>query len=159
MDTRCRALDIENIARIAQMLIDGDKLEHILLDPYSIFFGFNDYHQENFNDIKFALMKIEKLNPDINLVALLWKVRPDNKNVMYLAAAGSTYAYEGINPVTTIPEVLRAVEMDKNSVKKREDGAVSYYYPVKNSDDEIVGVMELVENHFFFDKKRTFIDE
>ena len=142
-----RCLDLENVVRIAYMFIDGDKLDCVLKDPYSIHFGMNDYVIDNFNHLKMGLLHIEQINPDMRLVALLWKVRPDNKKIMYVAAAGTTYGYEGVMPLHTTPEVYRAIVKGECSVKNRDDGAVSYYYPVKNSNEEIIGALELISGH------------
>ncbi len=133
-------LDIENVARIGLMYLDGDKLEGILLDRH----GDTDYDFENFNEVKKSIMKLERINPDLNLSAFLWRLHPDNKNMVIPVVAGNALPVEGWQRIKA-NEVIKAVfETGEKKVMNRTETLSSYYYPVRNSDDEIVGVLELL---------------
>lgn len=133
-------LDIENVARIGLMYLDGDKLEEILLDRY----GDTDYDFDNFNEVKKSIMKLERINPDLKLSAFLWRLHPNNSNMAIPVVAGNALPMEGWGR-TLANEVIKAVfETGEKKVMKRTETLTSYYYPVRNSDDEIVGVLELL---------------
>jgi hypothetical protein len=148
---------MDNIAPM--MFLDGDKLEDVLADKSVTNFGGINYKHDNFNALKIGLLHIEEINPDLQLVALLWQLRADNRRLMYIAVAGSSLGYEGYDTVPAIPQVQEAIEKGAAPVKKREDGAVSYYYPVRNSDGETVGALELIYNHFIHRKELALVNE
>jgi hypothetical protein len=136
----CRVLDIDNVARIGLMFIDGDKLEDVLLDKL----GHTDYDFENFNILKKVLMKIEKINPDLDLTAVLWQNRPDNENLVVPVVAGNALPVEGWGRKNVNPSMKAVFEAGTSQVLKHDGEIASYYYAVKNSNAEIVGVLELL---------------
>ena len=135
-----RSLDIDNVARIGLMYIDGDRFEEILLDKL----GHTDYHFENFNVVKKAVSKLEKINPDLNLIAVLWQRRINNEDAVVPLVAGHALPVEGWRRRKINEEMRVTYDTGEKQVYARENGAVSYYYPVKNSNAEIVGVLELL---------------
>jgi len=140
-----RVLDIDNVARIGLMFIDGDKLEEVLLDKLSTDYDDINYHHEYFMELKTTLMKIEKINPDLSLFAILWQLRPDNDNLSVPVIAGGSLPVERWF-VTPVNEEMRKVfRTGKPAVFHRSGDASSYYYPVRNSAAEIVGVLELLD--------------
>jgi hypothetical protein len=136
-------LDIDNIARIGLIYLDGDKLEDILLDKY----GHTDYHFENFNAVKKSLLKLERIDPGLDLTAVLWQLRPDNSELAVPVAAGNALPVEGWQRTKVNDEMRVTFDKGINMVKKRSDTCTSYYYAVKNSDAEIVGVLELLHGY------------
>lgn len=135
-----RILDIDNVARIGLMYIDGDKLENILVEKL----GHTDYVFENFNAVKKSLMKLEKINPELGLIAEIWQRRADNEDVVFPVVAGRALPIEGSRRRWINPEMKAVFETGVKQVYDRGDGIISYYYPIKNSDAEIVGVLELI---------------
>lgn len=135
-----KVLDIDTIARIGLMYINGDKLEDVLLDKY----GHTDYDFDNFNDLKKSIMKLERIDPDLGLTAILWQLRIDNENLVTPVVAGNALPVEGWQRQPVNPEMKKVFETGSNQIKERNENLYSYYYPVKNSDAEIVGVLELL---------------
>jgi hypothetical protein len=136
----CRILDIDNVARIGLMYIDGDTLEDILVEKL----GHTDYVFENFNIVKKSLMKLEKINPELRLISEIWQRRIDNEDAVFPAVAGRALPIEGSGRRKINRELKAVFETGVKQVLDRGNGVTSYYYPVKNSDAEIVGALELI---------------
>ena len=135
-----RVLDIDNVARIGLMYIDGDRLENILIEKL----GHTDYDFVNFNVVKKAVMKLEKINPELALIAEVWQQRADNEDVVVPVVAGRALPIEGSRRRWINQEMKSVFESGSSQIFKRENDVVSYYYPIKNSDADIVGVLELI---------------
>lgn len=133
-------LDLDSVAKIGLIFLDGDALEDILLDRY----GHPDYDFDNFNCCKIALMKIERINPTLGLTAVLWQARPDNPAIAVPVAAGNALPLEGYQPCPASPAFLAAINGEFGVARKRSESCSSHYYPVHNSDGEISGVLELL---------------
>jgi hypothetical protein len=133
-------LDIDSVARIGLLYLDGDRLENILLDRY----GHTDYDFENFNAVKKSLIKMEKINPVLDLTAILWQLRPDNDELVVPVVAGNAFPFEGWRRTYINGEMKQVFMTGEKQVKRRSEACSSYYYAVRNSDDEIVGVLELI---------------
>lgn len=134
-------LDADSVARIGLMFLDGDSLEEILLDRY----GHPDYDFDNFNRCKIALMKLERMNPTLGLTAVLWQLRPDNEELATPVAAGSALPLEGYRPCPASEALKQALAGEFGVAAARSGTCTSHYYPVRNSDGEIVGALELLE--------------
>ena len=135
-------LDISSIAKIGLMFLDGDHLEDILLDAY----GHTDYDFDNFNSCKATIMKIERMNPNLHLIAVLWQKRPDNEEMAVPVVAGKALPLEGFGTSRITPSMQKAFDGEWDIQYERIPGGISHYYPVRNSDAEIVGVLELLED-------------
>lgn len=135
-----RVLDVNNIARIGLMFIDGDAFESVLLDKV----GHVDYDFDKFNRVKIPLMKIERINPDIAITAVLWQPRVDNQDILLPLIAGKALPFEGWQRAVVTPETRRALQGEFGVVLRRSSACNSHYYPVRNSDAEVVGLLELI---------------
>ena len=133
-------LDAESVGRIALLFIEGDRLENVLLDKL----GHTDYDFDNFNVLKKALMKVERINPSLDLTAMLWQLRPDNPDVAMSLVCGNAFPIEGWQ-ATCPNEALRAAFDDSICSMKNRGECCSHYFTVKNSNAEIVGVLELLQ--------------
>jgi hypothetical protein len=139
-------LDADSVAEIGLMFLDGDCLEEILLDKY----GHTDYDFDNFNACKKWVMRIERLNPKLGLTAVLWQLRPDNNDFAVPVVAGKAMPLSGFRGTFTETELRAALN---GTPAIRENGeSYCHFYPVKNSDAEIVGALELIEG------KRPHVD-
>lgn len=136
-------LDVDSIARTGLLFLNGDSLEEILLDKY----GHVDYDFDKFNDCKKAIMRIERINPDADLCAVLWQLRPDNTEMAVPVAAGASLPLEGWQVCPAPQGVTRVLGGESTAVIERGRGIISHYYPVKNSDAEPVGVLELIQGN------------
>ena len=133
-------LDFDSIAAIGLMFLDGDCVEEILLDKY----GHVDYDFDKFNHCKKVLMKIERINPELGIHAYLWQKRPDNAGLRVPIVAASTVPFEGSHNMSPIgKETEAAFGGTFGTIATKANGTQAHYYPVKNSDAEIVGILEL----------------
>jgi hypothetical protein len=132
-------LDIDSVARIGLLFLDGDSLEEVLLDRY----GHPDYDFDKFNNCKRIIMKIERMNPTLGLTAILWQKRPDNDRIVVPVVTGNALPLTGFRSTESSP-AMEAAFTGRIASAKRQEGGTSYYYPVKNSDAEIVGILELL---------------
>ncbi|MFV0400001.1 MAG: hypothetical protein ACK5LX_05200 [Oscillospiraceae bacterium] len=139
-DANYTQLDIDSVARIGLLYLDGDSFEDVLLDAY----GHVDYDFDNFNRCKTSLMLLQRINPALEVAAILWQRRPDNPAMAVPLVASGSLPLEGhgISPIS--PELGAALSGQWGVVRNRAEG-VSRYYPVKNSDGEIVGALELLQ--------------
>jgi hypothetical protein len=136
----CLELVAADVGCIALLFIDGDRLENVLLDK----FGHTDYDFDNFNALKKTLMKVERINPSLDLTAVLWQLRPDNPDVALPVVCGNAFPMEGWQCSRPNAELRAAFDGGICTVKHR-DGCGSHYFPVKNSDAQISGVLELLQ--------------
>jgi len=60
-------LSTKDIARIALLFLDGDAFENVIPERWREFKNFDDldYNEDEFNQLKIALMKVEQLSPGI----------------------------------------------------------------------------------------------
>ena len=140
-------LDIDNIARIGLLFIDGDKFENVLIDKLSLDFDDINYFHDDFMELKVSLLKLSLINPDMDIKPVLWQPRPDNPRMAVPVVIGTSLPKEGpigTDVVDANPEVYKTYTEGTPTVKKREDGSSSYYYAVKNSDNDVVGALELL---------------
>lgn len=134
-------LDIDSVVRIGLMYLDGDRFEEVLLDRH----GHTDYDFARFTDVKNDLTRLENINPKLNLCAVLWQLHPANRQVAIPVVAGKSLPLEEWTRTAASPEMLSVMESGRPQVKKRNASRISRYYPVRNSDDEIVGILELLQ--------------
>ena len=140
-------LDADSVARIGLMFLDGDSFEEIALDKLPQV----DYDFDKFNECKKVVMKIERMNPAMDVTVFLWQRRPDNEYVAVPMVAGKSLPLEGYGPSKITPEKESAFNGVSASMDRGDEG-VSHFYPIKNSDAEIVGVLELLVG------KKTVVD-
>jgi hypothetical protein len=133
-------LDIDNIARIGLMYIDGDLFEDVLLDKA----GHTDYDFDKFNQLKISLLKLEKISPTLDIAAILWRSYPTNKDAVTPLIVGSALPFEGTKRTAPNRELALAFKTGERQVRRWNENCRSYYYPFYNSDEEIVGVLELL---------------
>lgn len=145
------------IARIGALFLPGDMLEHIMPEdrreyPLLVSNPKNefalgdevDFEEENFNTLKRLLLLTERIDPVRRTYAALWIRRPENPLRGEVMVAGGSLPAEGFIIQPLWPEIIRAFEGHPTLWKRNAGETV--YYPVRNSDEEIVGVLELTEN-------------
>lgn len=136
-----KPLDREMISDIALLFIDGDSLENVLIDKS----GHTDYDFNHFNVLKRVLTGIEKIDPALHISAVLWQPYSTNPYVGAPLVAGNSLPHEGCKRRRLPKEIRETMVKDSRLTKQWQDGTVSLYRAVKNSDDETVGVLELIE--------------
>ena len=137
-----KELDMDSIAKVGLMFLDGDIFETVLLDRY----GHVDYDFDKFNHCKRVLMKIERISPDEKLHAYLWQKRAANQEIVEPLVVGSLIPAEGMGTSPLDEAKAKAFNGEIGVTAVKASGHSAYYYPVKNSDAEIVGVLELTKD-------------
>ena len=136
---KLKDLDIDSIAELGLMFLNGDEFENVLLDKY----GHVDYDFDKFNHCKKVLMKLERVNKAAKIKAYLWQRRPDNPGMRVPLVAGSILPSEGTGMFPIDGATDRAFAGESGTTADKTNGLKAWYYPVKNSDGEIVGILEL----------------
>ena len=138
-------LTLDSIASIGLMFLDGDTFETVLIGAHD---RQVDYEFDKFNKCKATVMKIERLNPEKNLTVFLWQLRPDNPDVILPLVAGRQLPRTGYSGITVTPPIAAALKGKFGGcITEYEGGGSSHYYPIRNSDDEVVGVLELLSEN------------
>ncbi len=137
-----RDLNLTEVARIARLYIDGDAAEQLLLDKT----GHTDYDFEKFYEIKCALMRAEKINPDLKLSAILWMPRVDQHGYAEPVVCASVLPCEGWQKQRCSQPLWDALNGSEGTRVERADSE-SVYFPVYNTDHEAVAALELLSMH------------
>lgn len=137
-------LDLDCVVRIGLMYLDGDQFEDVLLDKH----GDTDYDFARFKNVKNDLTRLENINPALGVCAVLWQRHPRNPALAVPVVAGRSLPLEGWTRSPVSSELERAFSGEGPVVRQRKAGVVSHYYPVRNSDDEIVGALELLQGMY-----------
>lgn len=132
-------LDADGVARTGLLFLDGDELEKAVIDK----FGQVDYDFVYFNRVKADVMRIEKINPSLQLTAVVWQRHLENENFMYPMVAGNSLPREGYSYAPVNAKARAAFNGSFGEVLDR-GGVKSHYYPLYNSSHEITGVLELL---------------
>jgi hypothetical protein len=141
------------IARIGALFIPGDLLEEVMPPERRDYpvkvqskgeFALGDeidFDEDNFNALKKLLLLIERIDLERDLYTVLWILRPENPTTGEVMVAGKSLPIEGPDIQKMWPEILRAF----NGSPTRWDRPVgqTVYYPIRNSNEDIVGVLEL----------------
>ena len=137
----------DGVAQIGLMFLDGDTLEKAIIDKI----GQVDYDFGYFNQVKSVVSKIEKINPALGLTAVIWQRSLENYRLMHPVVAGNALPREGHAYAVMNERAKAAFDGGFGEVLDR-DGIRSHYYPIRNSDYEIIGALELIEG------KRVAVD-
>jgi len=132
-------LGVDGVARIGLMFLDGDALEKAVIDGV----GQVDYEFEYFNQVKAVVSKIEKIAPGLGLTAVVWQIKPENNRLMSPMVAGNSLPREG-HAYAEINEKARAAFDGSFGEVLVRGGVSSHYYPIRNSDCDIIGALELI---------------
>lgn len=152
-----KTYSLMEIARLGALFLPGDFLEDVMPPerreyPLRVA-GTNsefalgdeiDFVEDHFNALKRVLLLTERIDPLRRPYSALWIRRPENPALGEVMVAGGALPSEGTHIMTLWPEILRAFS-GRPTRYDRKDGQ-TVYFPVRNSDEEIVGVLELTEN-------------
>jgi len=133
-------MDMQDIARIGLLFLDGDDVANALIDKV----GHTDYDFNCFNRVKATLMKIEKIDPASGVHAIVWVRYATDGPVVIPLIAGSSLPVEGCKRMLANPELRAAFDQNIYKVKPRETGIISHYFPFDDSLGDQAGVLELV---------------
>ncbi|MDG0810121.1 hypothetical protein [Cohnella rhizosphaerae] len=149
--------DLMEMARLGVLFLPGDLLEDIMppeRKEYPLLVADSDsefaltdeidFVEDNYNALKRILLLTERIDPSRSPYASLWIRRPENPALCEVMVAGSALPSEGVHIQKLWEEIERAFGGQPTRLN-RERGQ-TLYYPVRNSDEEIVGVLELTED-------------
>ncbi len=131
--------EVDRLARVCLLFLDGDDLERLLIDQRQ----HTDYRFEEFNRLKAVLSKTERIVSEEDVTAVLWRLFPGNPYVAEPLVAGNALPNTGWRRTFSSMQ-MRSAYRGEPTVLVWPEGGSSYYYPVRNSDEEIVGVLELL---------------
>jgi hypothetical protein len=144
------------IARLGALFLPGDMLEDVMPPERREYplrvagstsrFAVSDevdFVEDHFNALKRVLLLTERIDPDRNSYAALWILRPENPSLCEVMVAGGGLPAEGCDIQPVWPEILRAFSGLPTSWDRNAGQTV--YYPIRNSDEEMIGVLELTE--------------
>ena len=93
---------IDGIARIGLLFLDGDDFEEVLIDQEA----HTDYRFAPFNRLRSCLSKIEVLDPQLDVSAILWRFIPGNSYVAEPIIAGNALPQTGWRRIYAGPMLL-----------------------------------------------------
>jgi hypothetical protein len=136
------------LARVSLAVLDAEAVRECILPAARIEISGDDfaYDIDLANTVKRGLLRIERLS-DLAPQAAVWRLRPDLPGQADLVLAGSEYPRQFSGwakfPIPVPPEMQRAFE-GVPDVAAPEGGAYcSVFAPLRDSLDDIVGVLEL----------------
>lgn len=135
--------NLMDIAYIAALYIEGDDLEEVM-EPHRRVYPNGDeidFDEERFNRLKIALLRAERISPERQVLAVLWVRRPDDESKCEVMVAGRGLPPEGPGILQVWPEIARA--FGGMPTRKLRTAGETVYYPIRNSNHELVGALEL----------------
>ncbi|PYI54812.1 hypothetical protein [Paenibacillus flagellatus] len=131
------------IARIGALFLSGDWIEEALPPKYRAYPNGDelDFEEIPYNAVKRTLLLTERIDPSSGAIAAVWVRRPDDPDKGEVLVAGKALPIEGPDIIVLGAEIRRAFS-GLPTRRKRPVGE-SVYVPVRNSEDDIVGVLEV----------------
>ncbi|MDG0792525.1 hypothetical protein OMP38_17830 [Cohnella ginsengisoli] len=152
-----KTYSLMEIARLGALFLPGDFLEDVMpperreyplkvagTDSQFALGDEVDFVEDHFNALKRVLLLTERIDPLRRPYAALWIRRPENPALGEVMVAGGSLPSEGADIMPLWPEILRA--FSGRPTRRDRGGGQTVYFPVRNSDEDIVGVLELTEN-------------
>ena len=152
--------DLMEIARIGALYIPGDVLEEVMPPERREYpklavkggkFALGDeidFNEVQFNTLKRLLLLTERIDEGRQAASALWIRRPEDPGSVEVMVAGRALPEEGYNIIPIWPEIERA--FNGRPTRRRRPNGETVYYPIRNSDEEIVGVLEISEPKEFY---------
>lgn len=141
------AYELMEIARIGSLFLCGDWLEQAMTPERRAYTSGDDidFEENSFNAVKRTLLLTERIDLSRrDITCCLWVRRPDDPDRAETLIAGRTLPAEGHHIIEMGPELGRAFG-GMPTARFRSPVLETVYYPVRNSDEEIVGVLEVSE--------------
>lgn len=142
--------ELIDIARIGALFLVGDQLEEVMplrsrqyTDTDDI-----DYVDDYFNELKRVLLLTERIDPSKDVLTALWVLRTDREDACEVMIAGKRLPREGFMIHDIWPELKRA--FSGLPTRRVNNELETVYFPVRNSLDRIVGVLEVSEAKMSF---------
>ena len=149
-EARCHAVANRLLeqARISLAVVDAEAARDCLLPTARVSVSDDDfgYDIELCNRLRRGLLLVERLS-DLEVAATVWRVPPDKPEVAEIVLAGSSYTgqFSGWGKLQIVPPeaMRRAFGGEAASVWSEDQNWCSVFVPLRDSLDDIVGVLEL----------------
>lgn len=147
-------MDICDIARIGLLFLNGDDIPQAMTMPDWTNSDYIDFDHQRFNAIKQVLLRIERIDPEQHIFCAVWTRRPDDANACEAIVLGSKHAW-GARPIAWPPssepfwEIMPMFDALSEALGGADvshiaySGAESWFFPIRDSETEIVGALEL----------------
>jgi len=151
--------DLEEVARVASVMVDGDLCQRIMterasarltvVDPKNRWAASDDFdvNHENYIQVKKLLIRLSRLVPypcDVNLWMPLEKSPGKIQILIRNANEMSQFWTWGALHQDTTPAMREVLESGQRRTVVEKSGMVSVLAPVSNSLGDIVGLVEVV---------------
>lgn len=136
------------LARVSLAVLDIEAVRDCLLPQARVPVVADDhgYDIDLFNNVKSGLLRAERLT-DLPVCTAIWRRRPDDPEKAEVLLVGSTYPPQLIawdRYEVSLPDPMRLAFSGEPGRLVSEDGALcSVFVPLRDSLDDIVGVLEL----------------
>ncbi|MFC3770197.1 hypothetical protein [Paenibacillus sp. GCM10012303] len=137
--------ELMEIARVGSLFLCGDWLEQVMTPERRSYVSGDDidFDEDSFNALKRTLLLTERIDRSRrDVTCCLWVRRPDHPSRAETLIGGRSLPVEGHHIIEMGPELCRAFAGMPTS-RIRSGGEETVYYPVRNSEEEIVGVLEV----------------
>ena len=151
--------DLQEIARVATVMVDGDVCQHIVTqralqhmlrsDPRDEWQAGDNYdvHDAPFIQTKKTLIRLAMLAPypvDVNL----WMPVPTTQDIQVVIRNKYNLSqfWQGGLEQSMPPEMHEVLQTGKTLTVQKSPGMISVLAPVRNSLNEIVGLVEVVSS-------------
>jgi hypothetical protein len=137
--------ELMEIARIGVLYLNGDLIEEAMTPERRAYTSTDDidFEEVSYNALKRTLLLTERIDTTRNIIAVLWVRRPDQPHKGEVLVAGKSLPEEGYDVVELNPAMNRALSgLPTRRVRKNGE---TVYYPVRDSDEDIVGMLEVSE--------------
>lgn len=156
-NTTSQRRDLQEIARVATAMIDGDVCQHIVTqralkhmlhpNPRDVWQAGDNYdvHGAAFIQTKKSLIRLATLAPypvDVNL----WMPVPTTQDIQVVIRNKYNLSqfWDGGLEQAMPPEMQEVLQSGKTLTLQKTPGVISVLAPVRNSLNEIVGLVEVV---------------
>ncbi|WP_127584597.1 hypothetical protein [Paenibacillus koleovorans] len=139
--------ELMEIARIGTLFLCGDWVEQAMTPERRAYTSGDDidFEEHSYNALKRILLLTERIDRSRKEVSCcVWVLRPDKPNYGEPLLAGRTLPAEGHSIIPLGPELARAFA-GTPTTRFRPAGEETVYYPLRNSDEDIVAVLEVSE--------------
>ena len=136
------------LARVAMAIVDGDAARDCLRPTSRIEISPDDYEYDagHCNALRRGLLRVERLS-DLDVQTGVWRLRPDKPGMADLLLAGMGYPrqFSGWDKylIPIPPAMQQALNGEPGTVFSEDGRYGSVFVPLRDSLDDIVGVLEL----------------
>ena len=151
-EIQVRKKRLAEVARLAQIFIEGDVLNSVFSDHGQLWQSPDDidFEYAPFIVLKKLVLRLEQTAADgVGVCVALWRRRPDKPEYaepVVVGMRGSFFA--GKNMVEMPIKMRAAVEKERTGVEALADGKLSLFAPLYDSLGHVAGAVEVYDDPF-----------